>query len=79
MPADEAFIVRYVITCCIADATPTYVIVKGNELKSLKDDTWVTVSGTLADNSGSKWGFAPFMSLSGIAHVNAPQDPYAYY
>ncbi len=37
---------RYVMTCCAADATPVFVVLRGREPSELKVDDWVKITGT---------------------------------
>jgi uncharacterized membrane protein YcgQ (UPF0703/DUF1980 family) len=41
-------VMRYLVTCCIADARPVGVIVKDTSHGALKDSQWVTVTGTMS-------------------------------
>ena len=48
VPPGFIMVLRYQITCCIADARPVGLIVRDISLGALKDDQWVTVHGTMA-------------------------------
>ena len=45
LPPDQFLLVRFRMTCCAADATPVAVPVRWAGAASLKDNTWVKVSG----------------------------------
>lgn len=55
-PKGYFMVIRYLVTCCIADARPVGLIVKDSSNGALKDNQWVTVSGTMgsAEDSGQK-------------------------
>jgi uncharacterized membrane protein YcgQ (UPF0703/DUF1980 family) len=45
LPPDQFLLIRFRMTCCAADATPVAVPVRWAGAASLKDRTWVKVSG----------------------------------
>ncbi len=47
VPAGYVMVMRYLITCCIADARPVGVIVKDTSHGALRDSQWVTVTGAM--------------------------------
>ena len=47
VPAGYVMVMRYLVTCCIADARPVGVIVKDTSHGALRDNQWVTVTGTM--------------------------------
>jgi uncharacterized repeat protein (TIGR03943 family) len=47
VPAGYVMVMRYLVTCCIADARPVGVIVKDTSHGTLRDSQWVTVTGTM--------------------------------
>jgi putative membrane protein len=51
VPAGYIMVMRYLVTCCIADARPVGVIVKDSSHGALKDNQWVTVTGTMSSAS----------------------------
>jgi putative membrane protein len=51
VPVGYIMVMRYLVTCCIADARPVGVIVKDTSHGALKDNQWVTVSGTMSSAS----------------------------
>lgn len=46
-PPGYIMVLRYLVTCCIADARPVGLIVKDTTHGSIADNQWVTVSGTM--------------------------------
>ncbi|EGW37976.1 TIGR03943 family protein [Desulfosporosinus sp. OT] len=80
---------RFVITCCIVDATPIGIIVESPDAPKLKADTWVEVTGLLqkriigeANEIKSVHNFtetndgAPYLVVNSCKIVSTPQDPY---
>ncbi|MBV9281595.1 MAG: TIGR03943 family protein [Chloroflexi bacterium] len=56
VPSGYFMVMRYVVTCCIADARPVGLAVQDTSHGALRDNQWVTVTGTMgmADDSGQK-------------------------
>lgn len=50
-PPGYIMVLRYQVTCCIADARPVGLIVRDTSRGALKDNQWVTVTGTMAGTS----------------------------
>ena len=46
-PADEILLTRFIVTCCVADATIAQVRVVGVPAGRFGEDQWVRVSGTI--------------------------------
>jgi len=51
MPNGYFMVMRYQITCCIADARPIGLIVRDTSNGALKDNQWVKVTGTMGATS----------------------------
>ena len=60
--ADRFQLTRFVITCCVADATISYVTVVDATPGTFSTDEWVRVSG-------------PIYPL-GIERLESPEEPY---
>ena len=41
-------VMRYFVTCCIADARPVGLIVRDTTHGALQDNEWVSVTGTMS-------------------------------
>lgn len=56
VPPGYIMVLRYQVTCCIADARPEGLIVRDTSNGALQDNQWVTVHGTMgtADYQGQK-------------------------
>lgn len=44
-PADEIMLTRFVVTCCVADATPISIRVVNVSPGSVEEDSWIEVTG----------------------------------
>jgi putative membrane protein len=86
---DQFVISRFVITCCIVDATPIGIIVESPDAPKLKADTWVEVTGALkkrvigeANKITAVHNFqetdngVPCLVSTGCKIISTPQDPY---
>ena len=88
--AKNQFVIsRFVITCCIVDATPIGIIVESPIAPNLKADTWVEVDGLLqkriiggAGEIKSVHNFhetddgIPYLVVTSCKIVATPKDPY---
>jgi len=88
--AKNQFVIsRFVITCCIVDATPIGIIVESPNAPMLKADTWVEVTGLLqkciigeANEIQAVHNFhetddaVPYLVAASYKIVSIPQDPY---
>jgi uncharacterized repeat protein (TIGR03943 family) len=75
-PKGYFMVIRYLVTCCIADARPVGLIVKDTSNGAIKDNQWVTVSGTMgeAEDAGQKIAVVLPRSLKTVKAGN----PYIY-
>ncbi|MED0825047.1 MULTISPECIES: TIGR03943 family putative permease subunit [Bacillus cereus group] len=74
---DKAVVARYGITCCIADASVWGMIVAGENVKKLPQETWVKITGLL-DETTYKGALFPLVKVSKVEKINTPIDPYVY-
>lgn len=51
VPPGYVMVLRYLVTCCIADARPVGLVVKDSSHGALKDNQWVTVTGKMGADS----------------------------
>lgn len=75
--ADEFYVVRYTLACCIADRSSVSLPVKSAEAAALTNDRWVRVTGTIATRPGE----GPqelYVVNAKIEPVAQPKDPYLY-
>lgn len=76
--AENQFLVsRFVITCCVADASPLGMLVGWQDAGQLPDDEWVRVKGSIQTFSidGEK---VPGIAAESIEIIEAPDQPYLY-
>ncbi|MDA2214889.1 MULTISPECIES: TIGR03943 family putative permease subunit [unclassified Bacillus cereus group] len=74
---DKAVVARYGITCCIADASVWGMIVAGENVKKLPQETWVKITGLL-DETTYKGTLFPLVKVNKVEKINKPTDPYVY-
>lgn len=70
-------IVRYVVTCCTADAMPCGLLCEYENAANFKDGTWLEINGTIDMVQMRNTEFAQIKIKSAQA-VNEPQMPYVY-
>lgn len=76
VPPGYIMVMRYLVTCCIADARPVGLIVKDTSNGALKDNQWVTVAGTMASTSQDGQSVAVVKPTS--LRVVKSANPYIY-
>jgi putative membrane protein len=75
--ADEFFLTRFVVSCCVADAAVAGVMVRVPSETALEADQWVRITGTFAP--GTFDGAAvPVLVADSIAPADIPEQPYLY-
>jgi uncharacterized repeat protein (TIGR03943 family) len=73
--AERFYLVRFVISCCAADATPLGFEVDYPEAEELKDNQWVKVEGhVIKREDRSDWPYA--IKASRVQPIRKPYDPY---
>ena len=70
-PADEFFLTRFLVSCCVADALSVQVRVVGAPPGRLAPDDWVRVTGTFYPV-----GREVVVDASRIEPIPQPEDPY---
>lgn len=70
-PADEFYLTRFVITCCVADATVAQVHIVDVTPGKIKNGDWVQVEGTFYP-----LGTEMLVDASKVAVVPQPHNPY---
>lgn len=70
-PADEFLLTRYVVTCCVADATVAQVRVVNVTPGAFEDNEWVEVVGSIYP-----LGREVIVSAASIESVERPDRPY---
>lgn len=70
-PADELLLTRYVVTCCVADATVAQVRVVNVTPGAFEDGAWVEVTGAIYPV-----GREVIVNATAIEGVRRPERPY---
>jgi putative membrane protein len=70
-------VVRYTVSCCVADASALALVVASPEASVLENDQWVEVSGVFAPGDLPGWKM-PVLVAHSIAPVSVPDQPYLY-
>jgi uncharacterized repeat protein (TIGR03943 family) len=75
-PRGYFMVIRYLVTCCIADARPVGLIVKDTSNGAIRDNQWISVTGTMgaAEDGGQKVAVVIPRTLTPIKAGN----PYIY-
>ena len=74
---DQFMVARYVVTCCVADATVAGIIVRSPEAASFAADQWVEVSGVFEPGELGA-DELPVLAANAIAEAEVPSQPYLY-
>ncbi|MGG0239123.1 TIGR03943 family putative permease subunit [Bacillus rhizoplanae] len=74
---NKVVVARYGITCCVADATVYGMIVSGEGIIELQNETWVTITGTL-DETTYRGALFPLVKANKVEKIEAPKQPYVY-
>jgi len=69
-------VIRYQVTCCIADARAVGLVVKDTSNGALQDNQWVTVNGIMGAASDNGQQIA-VVTPKTIAKIKS-QNPYMY-
>jgi uncharacterized repeat protein (TIGR03943 family) len=75
--ADEFWVSRFAISCCVADASALGLLVKTDQVADLKSDSWVRVVGKFdtAEFAGEQ---IPVLVAETIEPTEQPNQPYLY-
>jgi len=78
-PADQFYVVRYSLSCCVADRSPAALPVTWAGAGTLTNDTWVRVQGTIAAEDGADGSAPTFRVMDAVVDpVEQPKNPYLY-
>lgn len=75
---NQAYVSRFAITCCVADAQLFGLKVQGKEITLFKNDQWVNVTGTIQKMKVKKF-YKPYILLEKIESIEPLKDPYVYF
>jgi putative membrane protein len=70
-PADELLLTRYVVTCCVADATIAQVRVVNVTPGAFEENEWIEVTGPIYS-----LGREVIVNATSIQAVDRPDRPY---
>jgi putative membrane protein len=75
--ANEFWVSRFTISCCVADASAIGLLVQTDQAGELKNDKWVRVTGKLGvgEFAGEK---IPVIVPDKVEPVGQPENPYLY-
>ncbi len=75
---DEIFmLIRFTVSCCVADASVVGMLVQWPDDQRLADDTWVEVTGTFVASELDNWTL-PIVTAQQITQIDVPNQPYLY-
>lgn len=74
---DQFLVGRFIVNCCVADASPVGLVVVDPQAGSLAEDQWVEVSGRFQAGTFDGQNM-PVLRAERIAPVEAPRQPYLY-
>ncbi|MCM8806946.1 MAG: TIGR03943 family protein [Candidatus Omnitrophica bacterium] len=70
---DKFTLIRFLVICCAADATPLGIEVKYEKKEELRNEEWVKVKGKVKIEQGKVLIYA-----DEIEKISSPSDPYLY-
>ena len=74
---DQFMLVRYIVSCCVADASALALLIESPEGATLADDQWIQVDGLFKAGNLSDWQW-PILEASTITPVDVPDLPYLF-
>lgn len=76
---DNFMVVRFSLSCCVADARPLGLVVEApQDSQELAQDTWIEVAGkiTIREIDGVE---TPVIIINSITETEQPEQPYLYF
>jgi uncharacterized repeat protein (TIGR03943 family) len=70
-------VIRYLVSCCVADASALGLLVAWPAGTQLENDQWVEVSGTFRPGDLEGWKM-PVLVAKQVTPVSMPDQPYLY-
>lgn len=74
---DTFMLIRFTVSCCVADASVVGLLVQSPESQGLTDDTWVEVTGHFVTSELENWKL-PLVAAQQITRIDTPSQPYLY-
>jgi uncharacterized repeat protein (TIGR03943 family) len=75
--ADTFMLIRFTVSCCVADAAVVGLLIQSPESKNLSNDTWVEVTGSFVSSKLENWKL-PIVTAQQISKIDVPSQPYLY-
>jgi uncharacterized repeat protein (TIGR03943 family) len=72
---DRFLLSRFVVNCCVADATAVGLVVKWQDAETLENDRWVDVVGHFESEDGQSM---PILVAELVTSLATPTHPYLY-
>lgn len=70
-------VMRFVVSCCVADANVLGLLVDGGKTTNLENDQWVEVAGVFASSDLPNWKL-PIVINAQVVQAQPPNQPYLY-
>jgi len=77
LTTSQLSLVRYVITCCVADSLPYGVMCEVKDAKNYPDGTWLSIEGTVQMGKYEDTD-TPFIKVTSLKQIEAPKKPYVF-
>jgi uncharacterized repeat protein (TIGR03943 family) len=75
--ASQFLVGRFIVSCCVADASPIGLIVQGEEAADFEDDQWIEISGHF-ETGMFEGEETPILIIDTIEAIEPPAQPYLY-
>ena len=75
--ADTYMLIRFTVSCCVADAAVVGLLVQSPESEQLTNDTWVEVTGSFVSSNLENWKL-PIVTAQQVSKIDVPSQPYLY-
>lgn len=70
-------LIRFTVSCCVADAAVVGLLVQSPESQQLTNDTWVEVTGSFVSSKLESWKL-PIVITQQVTKIDVPSQPYLY-
>lgn len=74
---NKVIVARYGMACCVADASVFGMVVSGDGVEKLPEESWVQVTGVLHETT-YKGALFPLVKAKKIEQIETPKQPYVY-
>lgn len=77
LDSDQFYVSRFVVSCCAADGFAIAMPVRWSNVKSLEQDSWIVVKGTIESFAldGTR---LPLIDAVSVEPIDAPDQPYLF-